>query len=381
VDVLTNPGFYMTYAVLQAALVLLLIRSLDLYERESIGAVALMALWGATGAALIAAIGNQAVLGALSGDLETVFGTAISAPVVEELAKGIALMAAFAVSVWTGKRLGRPYFDGPTDGIVYGAAIGLGFAFTEDFFYFVIRAHEQGPQAGIETFLDRRDFFGPAMLHHPLFTAAFGAGLGLATWTTSRLARVVFPSVGLAIAILMHAANNGFAELVLVLRYGLGTTADWLTGVPVAQAAELASRYDRALMAMRLLDYLYIAAFLGGIALWLRYQRRVIQCELADETWLAGRSEIANVTRVWRRSAEYVRLLARGELEQWQRMKQVHRELTELAFLKWRVRRFGGDEARVRRRRRRIRNLMAPETTQELEAVGVYTAVERREPD
>jgi RsiW-degrading membrane proteinase PrsW (M82 family) len=376
-DVLTNPGFYMTYAVLQAALVLLVIRSLDLYERESIGAVALMALWGATGAAFIAAIGNQVVLGALSGDLETVFGTAISAPVVEELAKGVALVTAFAISVWAGKRLGRQYFDGPTDGIVYGAAIGLGFAFTEDFFYFVIRAHEQGPQAGFETFLDRRDFFGPAMLHHPLFTAAFGAGLGLATWTTSRLNQVVFPLVGLVLAVLMHAVNNGFAELALVLRYGLGTTADWLSGAQVAQAAELDSRYHMALIAMRLLDYFYVAAFLVGIALWLRFQRRVIQRELAEESWLGGRPEVANLTRFWRRSTESLRLLARGELEQWQRTKQVHRELTDLAFLKWRVRRLGGDEARVRRRRRRIRNILAPETTQELQAVGIYETVER----
>jgi RsiW-degrading membrane proteinase PrsW (M82 family) len=376
-DVLTNPGFYMTYALVQAALVLLLIRFLDLYERESVGALALMALWGATGAAFLAAVGNQAVLGALSGDLEVVFGTAISAPLVEELAKGIALLVAFAVSHLAARRMGLPYFEGPTDGIVYGAAVGLGFAFTEDFFYFVIRAHEQGPQAGIEVFLDRRDFFGPGMLHHPLFTAAFGAALGLATWSRGRLRRIALPVAGLAVAIVMHAVNNGLVELVLVLRYGLAATADWVRGLPTVDSSGLDATEDAVLIGLRLLDYVYIAAFLVLIAVWLRYQRRVIERELAEESWLAGRAETVQVTRYWRRTAGYWRLLLSGELEEWQRVRRAHAELTDLALLKWRVRTFGGDDARVRRKRRRLRNLLAPETTQELEAVGVYQAVSR----
>jgi RsiW-degrading membrane proteinase PrsW (M82 family) len=374
-EILTNPGFYMTYALVQAAAMLLLIRFLDLYERESIPALAVMALWGATGAACLAAVGNQAVLGALSGDFEAVFGTAISAPLVEESAKGVALLAAFALSTVASRRLGLQYFEGPTDGIVYGAAVGLGFAFTEDFFYFVIRAHEQGPQAGIEVFLDRRDFFGPAMLHHPLFTAAFGAALGLATWARSRSARVALPVLGLGIAVLMHAVNNGVIEVVLMLRYGLTTTAEWVRGAPTDETASLDATADAVVIALRLLDYVYIAGFLVLILLWLRYQRRVIEQELAEETWLRDRPEVAVLTRYWRRKAGYWRLLLSGDLDQWQRLRRAHAELTDLALLKWRVRRFGGDDARVRRLRRRLRNLLAPETTQELEAVGIYQAV------
>jgi RsiW-degrading membrane proteinase PrsW (M82 family) len=374
-DILTNPGFYMTYAVVQAAVMLLLIRFLDLYERESIAALAVMALWGATGAAFLAAVGNQAVLEALSGDFETVFGTAISAPLVEESAKGLALLAAFALSYAAGRRLGLQYFEGPTDGIVYGAAVGLGFAFTEDFFYFVIQAHEQGPQAAVEVFLDRRDFFGPAMLHHPLFTAAFGAALGLATWSGTRSARIALPLLGLGIAILMHAINNGLMEFVLVLRYGLTATAEWVRGTPTDETASLDATADGVVVALRLVDYVYITVFLVLILLWLRYQRRVIERELAEETWLSGRPEAAVVTHYWRRTVGYWRLLLSGDLDQWQRLRRAHAELTDLALLKWRVRKFGGDDARVRRRRRRLRNLLAPETTQELEAVGIYQAV------
>jgi hypothetical protein len=239
----------------------------------------------------------------------------------------------------------------------------------------VIQAHEQGPQAAVEVFLDRRDFFGPAMLHHPLFTAAFGAALGLATWSGTRSARIALPLLGLGIAILMHAINNGLMEFVLVLRYGLTATAEWVRGTPTDETASLDATADGVVVALRLVDYVYITVFLVLILLWLRYQRRVIERELAEETWLSGRPEAAVVTHYWRRTVGYWRLLLSGDLDQWQRLRRAHAELTDLALLKWRVRKFGGDDARVRRRRRRLRNLLAPETTQELEAVGIYQAV------
>jgi hypothetical protein len=47
-EVLNNPGFHMSYGVIQAVVVLLLIRLLDLYERQPLSLLALMAAWGAT---------------------------------------------------------------------------------------------------------------------------------------------------------------------------------------------------------------------------------------------------------------------------------------------------------------------------------------------
>jgi RsiW-degrading membrane proteinase PrsW (M82 family) len=344
---------------------------LDLYERESISLLALMALWGATGAALLASIGNQAVLGLLSSDVETVFGSAVSAPLVEECAKGAALIVAFAVSHWAGQHFGFAELEGPTDGIVYGAAIGLGFAFTEDLVYLVVVAYEQGTRAGFDVFLDRRDFFGPAMLHHAIFTAAFGAGLGLATWSRSRLARIAFPLAGLAVAMSMHAVNNGLVELALVARYGLGTTADWLRGLPVAEAEQIDHTADSVTAVLRLLDFAYIAVFLSAMVLWLLYQRRILVRELAEEaqSGLVGREDVDSTIQLRRRTTRRWQLLRSGQVEEWRRLRRLQEELTYLAFLKWRLRRFGGDWALVRRRRRRIKNLMAPETTSELAAV------------
>jgi predicted ATPase/RsiW-degrading membrane proteinase PrsW (M82 family) len=356
-SVFNNPGFYVTYALVQAVVVLLLIRLLDLYERKPLSLIAIMALWGGTGAAVLALAGNELVQGLLSGDAKDVFGDAISAPIVEESAKGLALIAALLVSRSIGRRFGVSLFDGVSDGIVYGAAVGVGFAFTEDFFYFFDQARTQGLEAGANIFVARRDFFGPSMLHHALFSAALGAGLGLATWSKSRPARIGFPIIGLGVAMLMHAVNNGFVELVLVRSYGLSTTAMWERDEPVA--ANVSSTADTASTVLFVIDYLYIAAFVLAMALWLRYQRRVIESELAEEveTGLISAEERAVVSHNLSRLRKYWALLRAGQFEQLRHLRRLHDRIVDLALLKWRLQRWGGDRERARRLRREIATL------------------------
>jgi len=357
IAILDEPGFYLTFAVVQAVLLLLLIWLLDLYERQPLVLVMLTAFWGGTGAAVIALAGNRAVKGLLSGEAQTVFGDAISAPLVEELAKGLALVAAIGPVRWLARRFGVSIFEGLTAGIVYGAAVGIGFAFTEDFFYLLNRAQTEGIDAGLSLFADRRDFFGPAVLHHPLFTAAFGAGLGLATWTTRRWLKVALPLLGLAVAIGMHAANNGLVELVLTLRYGVDEAAGWTTGAVVPPAVEsTGSAVERALQA---LDFVYITVFVAAGAIWLTYQRGVIGKELAEETatGLLSADDLDAITSPGRRLARYWRLVRSGQLEQWRHVRRLHAALVRLALLKWRVRRFDGDPRSVQRARREIATL------------------------
>ena len=87
-EVLNNPGFYVSYAVVQAIIILLLIRLADPYGREPLGLLAVMVGWGATGAALIALAGNRAVRAMLSDNARDVFGNAIAPPLVEEAPEG-----------------------------------------------------------------------------------------------------------------------------------------------------------------------------------------------------------------------------------------------------------------------------------------------------
>ena len=67
--------------------------------------------------------------------IEAALGSAISGPLVEKCAKGLALVAAFVLSHKAFERLRFLEFEGATDGIFYGAAVGLRFAFTEDPLY------------------------------------------------------------------------------------------------------------------------------------------------------------------------------------------------------------------------------------------------------
>ena len=215
----------MTFALIQAIVFLVLIRFLDLYEREPLTVLAIMAAWGATGAVALSLAGNGIVLGLLPQMVDETFGPAIAAPLVEEVAKGLALVIAFCLSWWAARRFGFLEFEGLTDGIVYGAAVGLGFAFTEDLLYLMNVANEQGLEAGLSEYASRVDFFGVGQLGHAIYAAAFGAGLGLATWGRSWRAWLGFPLLGLAGAMMMHAVHNGLPSLLLAWRYGLENAA------------------------------------------------------------------------------------------------------------------------------------------------------------
>ena len=355
--VLGNPAFYFTYAVIQAGILLVLIRYLDRYNRQPLGLLALVAAWGATGAAAISVVGNEFVKEMLSGDVREVFGDAIAAPLVEETAKGVALVLAVGPVRWLVNRAGISLFEGVGAGIAYGAAVGLGFGFTEDVYFLVDSARTQGIDAGFDTFLYRRDFFGPAILHHAVFTAAFGAGLGLATSTTRRALKFALPAAGFALAVLMHAVNNGLVELVVVLEYGVGPAADWVrdpAGLPAIE--DTASSVKRL---MRVIDFYYLAMFFGAIAWWTVRQRRVIREELEEEVdlGLIKRSDHTLMFDGAKRRAADWRLLRAGQLEQLRHEHRLRNAQAQLGLLKSRTRRVGGNWSRVNRARREIATL------------------------
>jgi len=353
-----------TSALIQGVALLLVVRALDLWEREPLKLLALLALWGAAGATAIAAPGNAAVEAVLSPDVAVVFGPAISAPIVEELAKGAALLAVFLASGWVARRIGVAEFDGPVDGMVYGAAVGLGFAFAENNVYFLNEAYETGNLvAGLQVLELREGFLNLQTLSHGVYSAAFGAGLGLATWSRTPGARIGFPLLGLALAMALHALHNGLISLVLASRYGLDTTAAAFRGEPLP--ADVADRMTATVngvgRTLELIDYALIAAFLAGIVVWVRYQRRVMAFELAAERddGLLTREEYDLVSRYGRRLAHYLRLLLAGRLHELRSVHAAHQQLAELAFLKWRIRTVGGDTAAVDRQRARVRALRA----------------------
>src|SRR5487761_968845 len=122
------------FALLPVPLFVALVLLLDRLEPEPRAHLLFAFVWGAGVAALFAALINtagmlfitQPALGTTNGDyISATFG----APVVEETLKG----AFLAGALW--RRRGG--LDGPTDGIVYAAMVGLGFAKTENIGYYL----------------------------------------------------------------------------------------------------------------------------------------------------------------------------------------------------------------------------------------------------
>jgi protease PrsW len=162
-------------------------------------------LWGAGIAALAAVVINtagldyitQPALGASAG--QYVSATA-GAPVVEETFKGLFL-------VWLVRRR-RQELDGPTDGIVYAAMVGLGFAMTENIGYYInalVSPAHGGTQLLTYTFV-LRDVLSPFL--HPLFTAM--TGIGAAYAASHRWGGWALP-LGWVAAMCLHALWNGLS--------------------------------------------------------------------------------------------------------------------------------------------------------------------------
>jgi protease PrsW len=362
VDPFAADDLVLSIALLQAVIALLLVRFLDLYEREPISVMAALFLWGAVVAGLLASAGNTALEGALPRDVEVVFGDAISAPLVEETAKGFALLVVVVGSRWAHRRFGVFEFDGVTDGIVYGAAVGIGFAFSEDLFYFFREARAEGVGDALSVFVDRRDFFGPAMLRHAIWTATFGAGLGLATWSRTWRGKIGWPLLGLLAAMVMHAINNGLVPIWLALEYGYETAYDYFAvGVPVALADQMDATAASATDALRWISWIYVVAFFAAIAAWLAYQRRVIRAELAAETeaGLITADDALDAASFSRRSRRELASLRAGDLDGARSTSALCRTLAELALTKRRVSGRDDDGNEVERRRNDVRDVLA----------------------
>jgi RsiW-degrading membrane proteinase PrsW (M82 family) len=329
-----------TAAVLQAAVLLIAIRFLDVWEREPMWLVCGLVVWGAAGATLLAAAGNGALEGLLSENVQLVWGPAIWAPLVEESAKGIVLLAALLASWAAAQHFAiAPEFDGPTDGMVYGAAVGVGFAFAENSFAFL---NEAFTGAGREVLAFREGFLNLNTLSHAVYTATLGAGLGLASWAKHRTARIAFALGGFAGAVFLHTLHNGLTSLILVSRHGLDASAAYYDGarLPPGLLDQLDESFSSAIAALRVLDYALIALFLLALSVWTAYQRRVLAAEL-DSSVARGDVTPADrelALRPLRRATEYVHLARAGRAGEIDVRRRRIRALTTGAFADWRAR-------------------------------------------
>ncbi|MEJ2195500.1 MAG: PrsW family intramembrane metalloprotease [Ignavibacteriaceae bacterium] len=184
-------------AIIPMVSYLIFIWKFDRYDREPFKLVLQNYLWGSLGAIVFAVLGSLIISEILSlfipGEEDLNYlGSIITAPVVEEITKGIFLF----VTV-TNKK-----FDNVTDGIVYGGAIGLGFGMTENFLYFISFGADISNWISIVLV---RTLFSAVM--HCVTTATFGAFLGYAKLKGLSHKHII-SLIGLVIAILIHFAWN-----------------------------------------------------------------------------------------------------------------------------------------------------------------------------
>ncbi|WP_104435407.1 PrsW family intramembrane metalloprotease [Kineococcus xinjiangensis] len=243
----------LVYGVLLAALpvgpVLACVLWLDRHEAEPPHLLAFAFGWGAcvaTFGSLVLNTAGSLLLLRTPGSLAD--PSVVIAPVVEESLKGAAVL----LLLWRQRR----HFDGVVDGIVYAAFVGVGFAFLENVLY-LGRALATDGVASLAVVFVLRCIASP--FAHPLFTMAFGVGLGIAARHRNVLVRLGAPVLGFCVAVALHALWNASASA------GLFLPAYVLLQMPVFALAVALALVARAREAHLIAKHLQVYAETGWL--------------------------------------------------------------------------------------------------------------------
>jgi RsiW-degrading membrane proteinase PrsW (M82 family) len=182
-------------------------RLLDRFDPEPWWALALVLGWGAVAACGVAAAVNTGVelVATQAGGAEfaQAMGSCVSAPIVEEGMKGLAVLGVFYFL--------RREFDGVVDGVIYATFAALGFAAVENIIYYGAAAsRDAGGDALASTFV-LRGILAP--WGHPLYTSMTGIGFGIARETTRRWLKWAAPLGGYVGAMVLHCIWNTAATV------------------------------------------------------------------------------------------------------------------------------------------------------------------------
>ena len=191
----------LTAAVVPTLIYLYLIWWSDRYEREPAWLLLTMFLWGAVPAVLLAVLAALVIQRPLASLVPGAGGdfvqTVVVAPTVEELVKGLAVIA---VVVFFAREV-----DSLLDGVIYGALVGIGFALTENFLYFLQSAMQDSRLQFLMVTAMRSVVFG---LNHAWYSALVGAAAAFAVLRFEGMQRWFVLAAGLMVAILAHALHN-----------------------------------------------------------------------------------------------------------------------------------------------------------------------------
>jgi RsiW-degrading membrane proteinase PrsW (M82 family)/pSer/pThr/pTyr-binding forkhead associated (FHA) protein len=297
----------------------LLVNFIDRYEREPWFLRLAAFLWGATIAIPPALFiekkvdtALQGLLGPSTSDVLRSAFQGLNAGITEETIKGLGLLLLFLIL--------RDEFDNVTDGIVYGALIGAGFAMVENFQYFAVDFKS------FPVFLIiYRIVLG--WLGHSTFTVCFGAALGYVRHTKVRWRQIMIPLLGYVIAVGLHS----FFDFVDFQASAALNASPGNNDVTFLSLLALIGDYIPPFLAQMFLLYILIKA--------LAHEAAVIREFLAVEVsnGVVKVDEYALLQNSFQRTKAERRVWRKRGFRQWLRIKALYQTEIGLAFRKWHV--------------------------------------------
>ena len=302
-QVTTGGAYALSLALIVAVIYLAVVRFMDLNEKEPLWAVGLMFLLGAVAAAVLPLLVGYALL-----ELNPLWEA-----VTEEVAKFVAFFLGVVVLAAVARSRGWSEISGLMDGIVYGTALGFGFATGEAFVRELAfggalgGAIDAGPFATLWT-------TALVGLSDGLFGAIVGAGFGAAAGAKPIAQEVGYPAAGLVGAILAHLAYTVLAE-----GNALGGTAGLV----------------RTWVAL-IVPILFVVAIM---VVALVRERRAIREELETEreTGAVTEDELAALSSFLTRRSQNIRSFMSGDFDGWLATRELHNRQVQLALAKSRA--------------------------------------------
>jgi RsiW-degrading membrane proteinase PrsW (M82 family) len=300
------------------ALGLMIVRRLDRNEKEPWRLVLVAAAWGAVVAtslviwaeSLWQAIAIRTLVPGPGLDVSTAF----SAGLLEELAKGAAVLLLFLVM--------RHEFDDVVDGIVYGAAIGLGFNFMETVSYMTNLYAIFAPE-GIGSFIAGFQWYARQVLGlffgHATYTALIGAGIGIARQLPDKRQKIIAIASGFLVAIAAHFSWDA-----------------WLTFFPIEKTAiGLLEIHLRTLIMTGPFTAAVLALLLLGLQIESHALVEQMRKEAAEGRGAILPQEVSTLSDPWLRTRERMRRLRRAGIRGYLKLAHLQTAQLDLAMERW----------------------------------------------
>jgi hypothetical protein len=296
----SGAGFALALAVVVALVYLVVLRLLDINEKEPLWALSIALVFGAVAAALVPVFtGATWLLNA--------FGDAF----FESIAKVVALLAALAIFNAIANLRGWSEINGLMDGVVYGATVGLGYAVGDAFVHQLTLGSTAAATVGSPLTVLWSTLL--AGLRQGLFGAIIGAGFGAAVQARSAGQRIGYPIAGFVGAVIVHAFYFWLAH---------GSAAG-------------SSGSFRTIIAM----VLPLLLVVGLMVTSLGREKKAIRDELEPETGsgLVTEADLALLENPRQRRSRYLQYLSRGDFDGWQALRTRQNRQVQLALAKRRA--------------------------------------------